>query len=92
MTQFLKRILDLLISLPTVILLLPVFAVITIAIRVSSKGPTVFKQERAGKDGKPFMFYKFRTMKLDVDPFGPSPKSGEDPRLTKVGIDRKSVV
>jgi len=67
-------------------LLLPVFAVITIAIRVSSKGPAVFKQERAGKNGKPFMFYKFRTMKLDADPFGPSPKSGEDPRLTKVGI------
>ena len=67
-------------------MLLPVFAVITIAIRVSSKGPAVFKQERAGKNGKPFMFYKFRTMKLDADPFGPSPKSSEDPRLTKVGI------
>ncbi|UCF00180.1 MAG: sugar transferase, partial [Planctomycetota bacterium] len=33
----------------------------------------------------PFVFYKFRTMKIDVDPFGPSPKSGDDPRLTKVG-------
>jgi len=86
MTQFLKRIFDLLISLPAVILLLPVFAVIIVAIRVSSKGPAIFKQERAGKNGKPFMFYKFRTMKLDVDPFGPSPKSGEDPRLTRVGI------
>jgi len=86
MTQFLKRILDLLISLPATILLLPVFAVITIAIRVSGKGPAIFKQERSGKNGKPFMFYKFRTMKLDADPFGPSPKSGEDPRLTKVGI------
>jgi sugar transferase EpsL len=31
------------------------------------------------------MFYKFRTMKTDVDPFGPSPKSGQDPRLTKIG-------
>ncbi|GAI73580.1 unnamed protein product, partial [marine sediment metagenome] len=40
----------------------------------------------AGKDGKPFVFYKFRTMKLDVDPFGASPKSDEDPRLTKVGM------
>ena len=86
MGNFVKRILDICISLPAVILLLPVFAVITIAIRVSSKGPAVFKQERAGKDGKPFMFYKFRTMKLDVDPFGPSPKSGEDPRLTRVGM------
>ena len=38
-----------------------------------------------GKGGRPFAFYKFRTMRMDVDPFGPSPKSGEDPRLTKVG-------
>ena len=86
MRKFSKRLLDISISLPTIIFLLPVFAVIIIAIRVSSKGPALFKQERAGKDGKPFMFYKFRTMKLDVDPFGPSPKSGKDPRLTKVGM------
>lgn len=81
-----KRLLDIVLSVPAAVILLPVFAVIVIAIRVSSKGAAIFKQERAGKNGKPFMFYKFRTMKLDVDPFGPSPKSGEDPRLTKVGI------
>jgi len=84
--SLLKRILDISISLAAVVILLPVFAVIVIAIKISSKGPAVFKQERAGKNGKSFMFYKFRTMKLDVDPFGPSPKSGEDPRLTKVGM------
>jgi lipopolysaccharide/colanic/teichoic acid biosynthesis glycosyltransferase len=56
-----------------------------VAIRLTSKGPAIFRQQRAGRDGKPFIFYKFRTMKLDVDPFGPSPKSGGDPRLTKVG-------
>jgi lipopolysaccharide/colanic/teichoic acid biosynthesis glycosyltransferase len=67
------------------ILLLPVFAAIIIAIKVSSKGAAIFKQERAGKDGKPFTFYKFRTMKAGVDPFGSSPKSGDDPRLTKTG-------
>ena len=80
-----KQILDVLISLPAVVFLLPIFVIIIIAIRVSSKGAAVFRQERAGKDGKPFMFYKFRTMRLDVDPFGASPKSGDDPRLTKVG-------
>jgi len=80
-----KRILDLLISFPAIVILLPVFAVIVIAIRVSSKGAAVFKQQRAGKDGKPFTFYKFRTMRLDVDPFGSSPKSGDDPRLTMIG-------
>ena len=86
MRGFFKRTVDIVISLLAIVVLLPVFAVIVIAIRVSSKGPAVFKQERAGKNGKPFMFYKFRTMKLDVDPFGPSPKSGKDPRLTKVGM------
>jgi len=81
-----KRLFDIVLSLPVVVVLLPVFVVIIIAIRVSGKGPVIFKQQRAGKDGKPFVFYKFRTMKLDVDPFGASPKSGEDPRLTKVGM------
>jgi len=80
-----KRVLDVIISLSVMIVVSPILAAIVIAIRVSSKGPAVFKQQRAGKNSKPFVFYKFRTMKLDVDPFGPSPKSGKDPRLTKVG-------
>ena len=80
-----KRIFDLLLALATTVLLSPVFAVMTLAIKLTSKGPAIFKQERAGKDGKPFVFYKFRTMKVSVEPFGPSPKSGEDPRLTRVG-------
>jgi len=80
-----KRIFDVFVSLPVIVVLLPVFAVIIIAIKISSKGPAFFKQQRVGKNGKPFLFYKFRTMNVDVDPFGPSPKSGDDPRLTKVG-------
>ena len=80
-----KRGLDIFIALAAMVILSPVLVAIGITIRLSSKGPAVFKQERAGKNGKPFVFYKFRTMKLDVDPFGPSPKSGQDRRLTKVG-------
>lgn len=80
-----KRVLDLLICLLGIAVLLPVFAAIFIAIRLSSKGTAIFRQERAGKNGKSFIFYKFRTMKVDADPFGPSPKSGEDARLTKIG-------
>lgn len=72
-------------SLLTLIILCPVLFLIVIAIRVSSKGPVIFKQKRAGKNGNPFVFYKFRTMITDTDPFGPSPKSGRDPRLTKIG-------
>lgn len=81
----LKRGFDILVSLSALLLIWPLLAGIAIAIRLGSKGPALFRQQRAGKDGNPFIFYKFRTMKADADPFGPSPASGRDPRLTKVG-------
>ena len=80
-----KRGLDIFIALAAMLILSPVLVAIGITIRLSSKGPAIFKQQRAGENGRPFVFYKFRTMTLDVDPFGPSPKSGQDRRLTKVG-------
>jgi len=80
-----KRVFDILIAVVAMVILSPVFFAICIIIKFSSKGPIIFKQERAGKNSKPFVFYKFRTMKPDVEPFGASPKSGQDPRLTKVG-------
>ena len=83
--NILKRGFDIFVSLSALIILLPILLVIGLTIRLSSKGPAVFKQQRAGKNGKPFVFYKFRTMKTIVEPFGPSPKSDKDPRLTKVG-------
>jgi len=83
--RFFKRIVDIFIALPSVVILLPVFVVIFVAVKLTSKGPAIFKQDRTGLNGRPFIFYKFRTMRLDVDPFGPSPKSGDDPRLIKIG-------
>jgi len=83
--KILKRGLDIIISLSALIILWPILVFIVIAIKAGSKGPAVFTQQRAGKNGNPFVFYKFRTMRIDADPFGPSPKSGRDPRLTKVG-------
>jgi len=80
-----KRFFDIALTVPAVVLLLPVFIVIVLAIKIGSRGPAIFRQERAGKEGKPFVFYKFRTMRIDAEPFGPSPKSGDDPRLTKIG-------
>jgi lipopolysaccharide/colanic/teichoic acid biosynthesis glycosyltransferase len=67
------------------IILSPVFLIIILVIKIASKGSSIFSQERAGKDGEPFIFYKFRTMTLDTNPFGPSPKSADDSRLTKIG-------
>lgn len=80
-----KRGIDIILSLLALIILSPFFAVIAVAIKSGSKGPVIFRQKRAGKEGRPFVFYKFRTMKVDVEPFGPSPKSGSDERLTKIG-------
>lgn len=81
----LKRLLDLVVCIPVLVVLLPLSLIIGIWIRLDSRGPAVFRQERAGRNGKPFIMYKFRTMRQDVDPFGNSPKDGQDPRLTKSG-------
>jgi lipopolysaccharide/colanic/teichoic acid biosynthesis glycosyltransferase len=80
-----KRVLDILIAVVGIFILSPVFVGIWLTIKLSNEGPIIFRQQRAGKNSKPFVFYKFRTMKPDVEAFGPSPKSGLDPRLTKAG-------
>lgn len=85
MKKLFRRIFDIITSLTGVILLSQPLVIIAVAIKLSGKGSVVFKQQRAGKGGKSFIFYKFRTMRKNVDPFGPSPKSGDDPRLTKIG-------
>ncbi len=61
-----KRSLDLIVSLIMLIVLLPVFIIIAIAIKCDSKGPIVFKQKRVGRYGKHFICYKFRTMKIEA--------------------------
>jgi undecaprenyl phosphate N,N'-diacetylbacillosamine 1-phosphate transferase len=85
MYEILKRVFDFLVAGVLLVILSALLLGIAVAIRLGSRGPAIFRQERAGRNGKPFTLYKFRTMRLDVDPFGPSPKSGEDPRLTRLG-------
>lgn len=85
MYRFFKRVFDLLFSLIALIVFCMPMLILAILIKFDSKGPAIFKQERAGKNAKPFKMLKFRTMRTDVDPFGASPKSGEDSRLTGLG-------
>jgi lipopolysaccharide/colanic/teichoic acid biosynthesis glycosyltransferase len=85
MFLFLKRLSDILVAGVSLLILWPLMLAIAAAIRVTSPGPALFRQERAGRGGRPFAMLKFRTMRLDADPFGPSPKSGDDPRLTRTG-------
>jgi len=81
----LKRCIDFCLALGGLLFALPIILAIAIIIKISSKGPAFFAQERAGKNCKPFTMYKFCTMRTDADPFGASPKSGDDPRITKIG-------
>ncbi len=95
-TLFLKRALDVSIALGVGILLLPVAALVGLAVRLDSKGPIIFSQRRAGRYGRPFTLYKFRTMVCDAEARLsevvcldrlPEPvfKLEWDPRVTRVG-------
>lgn len=81
----LKRTFDIVTSVIALVLLGIPMLIIAMLIRIGSPGPALFRQRRAGWKQKPFTMLKFRTMRSDVDPYGGSPHSGEDPRLTGVG-------
>lgn len=65
-SKFFKRFMDILLSIIALILLTPLFTVVAILIKIDSKGPIFFRQERYGKDKKVFTIYKFRTMYIDT--------------------------
>lgn len=66
-TYRLKRALDIVVASIGMLVAVPFAAVIAVLIKLSSPGPVLFRQERVGKDGKTFMFYKFRSMRVDND-------------------------
>jgi lipopolysaccharide/colanic/teichoic acid biosynthesis glycosyltransferase len=78
-----KRILDLLFTLPGLLLLLPVLFAIAAVVRCSLGRPVFFTQKRPGKDGVPFLLYKFRTMRNDTD--GNGALLSDEKRLTRLG-------
>lgn len=80
-----KRIFDFLVSFFAVVLLIPVFILIGLAIKIDSKGPIIFKQKRVGYLGMPFFIFKFRSMVKDSEIIGPYYTKANDPRTTKVG-------
>jgi exopolysaccharide biosynthesis polyprenyl glycosylphosphotransferase len=92
----LKRALDLLVAILTLLLGLPLWIVIAIAIKLTSRGPVLFRQLRMGRRGEPFEIFKFRTMRTDAERErealaganevdGPLFKIRDDPRITKIG-------
>lgn len=81
----LKRIFDIIMSLILIILLSPAFLIVAIAIKIDSKGPIFYRQERITQYGKIFKIFKFRTMVQDADKKGSLVTLSQDSRITRVG-------
>jgi len=95
-TPPLKRALDLTLASGALLILAPVFALVAAAIYAEDRGPLIYRQTRVGRGGRPFTFYKFRSMVVDADSrkaalqaqneaTGPIFKMKHDPRVTRVG-------
>lgn len=80
-----KRLLDVILSIVASIIFLPVFVVVAILIKKSSKGPILYKQERIGRFGEPFKIYKLRSMVNCAENGTPALSSENDERITKIG-------
>jgi lipopolysaccharide/colanic/teichoic acid biosynthesis glycosyltransferase len=80
-----KRIFDVAVSAPALLVCLPVLGVIAVAIKCSSPGPVLFRQSRVGKGQRPFTIYKFRTMCVDAANAGSTVTVKGDSRLTGLG-------
>jgi O-antigen biosynthesis protein WbqP len=86
MYKVIKWILDRLLSLIAGILFFPFFLIFAFIIKCSSRGPILFKQKRIGKNKKPFMIWKFRTMKIDAPHDTPTHMLNDpDKYITKIG-------
>ncbi|MDY2980855.1 MAG: sugar transferase [Fusobacterium sp.] len=85
LSLILKRIFDIVVSFVMLIILSPVFVFLGIAIKIDSKGPIFFRQERITQYGKTFKIFKFRTMVNNAEKLGTQVTVGNDARITKVG-------
>jgi len=84
--EVIKRLIDIIVSSVTLLLLLPLILLIMLVIKMESKGPVLFSQERVGKDGKIFSLHKFRSMTKDAEKYtGPVMAKTNDRRITKFG-------
>ena len=80
-----KRFMDVCLSAALLLLLSPLYILLYVLVWVSSKGPAIYRQERIGLHGVPFLILKFRTMRVDAELSTPLLSSDNDPRVTKLG-------
>jgi len=82
----LKRVVDFIGAAIGLVMVAPILAVVALVVKLDSKGPVLYAQERVGRFGDTFNMYKFRTMRVDAEANGPVWAAGEgDPRMTGVG-------
>lgn len=81
-----KRAFDLVCVVPALTVLSPFLALIAVAVRLTSPGPVIFRQQRAGRHRKLFTIYKFRTMVENSEAIGPGHTAKGDPRITRLGV------
>jgi exopolysaccharide biosynthesis polyprenyl glycosylphosphotransferase len=80
-----KRLFDIIFSIVTGLILLVPMLMIGLLVKLDSKGPALYKQERLGWKGKPFVMYKFRSMRVDAEENGPQWAEQDDDRCTRFG-------
>ena len=85
LTQSIKRAVDLVLATIGLVLCLPAMALVSIAIKLDSRGPVLFRQERVGQHGRVFLVNKLRSMSVDAERSGAVWASQNDPRVTRVG-------
>ncbi|MDD4847380.1 MAG: sugar transferase [Bacteroidales bacterium] len=84
--DFLKRVIDIFMSIFAIIILIPCYIFVAIGVKYSSPGPIIYRQIRIGKNGRPFYMLKFRSMYIDAEKNGlPQLSSDDDPRITPFG-------
>ena len=83
--SFVKRLMDIVLSALALVLFAPFWILLILFIRLDSKGPAIFSHMRAGKNGKLFRLYKFRTMSRGVAAHEFAPTTLKDPRITRMG-------
>jgi lipopolysaccharide/colanic/teichoic acid biosynthesis glycosyltransferase len=82
----LKRVFDILFALCALLVSTPVLALVALSIKLDSRGPVLFRQERIGLRGRPFSIYKFRTMQAGAAAQALQITIGTDPRITRAGV------
>ena len=83
--QSVKRIFDIIMSILVLVIGSPIYLITAIIVKATSEGPVFYKQERIGKNGKPFKMIKYRSMRVDAENVGPQLSSDNDPRITPFG-------